>query len=140
MINNKIVFRTDKDEFIIIDYRDIDICCLSPSTKTINIHINGKEYNYYIANAYNSIEKMFNDMVNNRIKEKLNINTRIVFNSDDLKIVLIDPNSADLICLDNAENTITIIINGEKFIYNISKNYNKILDYFIYENNFENLI
>ena len=31
----------DKDEFIIIDYRDIDICCLSPSTKTINIHING---------------------------------------------------------------------------------------------------
>ena len=60
--------------------------------------------------------------------------------NDDLKIVLIDPNSADLICLDNAENTITIIINGEKFIYNISKNYNKILDYFIYENNFENLI
>ena len=130
MINNKIAFRTDKDEIVIIDYRDIDICCLSSLTKTINIRINDKEYNYYVADAYNNIEKILNDIVCDRVKEEpLNANSRIVFNSDDLKVVLVDPNAADI-----------IVLYGEKFVYNISKNYSKILDYFIHENKFENLI
>ena len=143
MINNKIAFKTDKDEIVIIDYRDIDICCLSPSTKTINIRINDKEYNYYVADAYNNIEKILNVIVYNKVKkekEPLNANSRIVFNSDDLKVILVDPNAADIIVLDNTDNTITIVICGEKFVYNISKNYSKILDYFIHENKFENLI
>ena len=141
MINNKIAFRTDKDEIVIIDYRDIDICCLSPSTKTINIRINDKEYNYYVADAYNNIEKILNNIVYDRVKEEsLNANSRIVFNSDDLKVILVDPNAADIIVLDNTDNTITIVLYGEKFVYNISKNYSKILDYFIHKNKFENLI
>ena len=141
MINNKIAFKTDKDEIVIIDYRDIDICCLSSLTKTINIRINDKEYNYYVADAYNNIEKILNDIVCDRVKEEpLNANSRIVFNSDDLKVVLVDPNAADIIVLDNTDNTITIVLYGEKFVYNISKNYSKILDYFIHENKFENLI
>lgn len=140
MINNKIAFRTDKDEIVIIDYRDIDMCYLSPLTKTINIHINDREYNYYVADAYYNIEKILDNIVYDKVKEEpLNANSRIVFNSDDLKVVLVNPNAADIIVLDNTDNTITIVIYGEKFVYNISKNYSKILDYFIHENKFENL-